>query len=197
MDLLAPHIQLSQSFVIDVHASSSLPSITTYFNNLTASRLVSFEYLCDIDNSDDVVFHEPYNVPINPSQIKSMVLDGFTFRRNISWLRQHAFLKSTTLSHVATDRARGIVNVHRALEALCSLVTAIPWGAMPHLKYFKFRDINFTPPDSMLRVFMRLPINNRNFQYLSFKDLDRGFLEDLHSHRCSNLEIRKTNSRGI
>ena len=88
MDLLIPHIQLIQIFVIDVHASSSLPSVTTYFNNLTASRVVSFEYLCsDVDNSDDMVFHEPDGFPINPSQIKSMVLDGLTFRRNISWLR--------------------------------------------------------------------------------------------------------------
>jgi hypothetical protein len=182
MDLLVPHIQLIQSFVIDVHASSSLPSVTTYFNNLITSPLVSFEYLCDVDNSDDVVFHEPYGLPINPSKIKSMVLDGFTFRRNISWLRQHAFLKSLTISHlphVATDRARGIENVHQALEALCSMVTAKSWGALPHLKYLKFRDINFAPPDSMLRAFMRVPINNRNFQYLSFEDLDREFLEDL------------------
>ena len=71
------------------------------------------------------------------------------------------------------------MNVHRALEALCSMVTAKPWGAMPHLKYFKFRDINFAPPNSMLRVFIRLLINNRNFQYLPFEDLDQGFLEDL------------------
>jgi len=94
MDLLVSHIQRVQSFVIDVHASSSLPSVTIYFNNLTPSLLVTFEYLCDVDNSDNVVFHEPYgyNFSISRSQITSMVLDGFTFRSNISWLQQHIFL---------------------------------------------------------------------------------------------------------
>ena len=55
-NLLAPHIRRFRSFVIDVHASSSLPSVTTYFNN---GSIDSLKYLCNLDDSEDTVSNEP------------------------------------------------------------------------------------------------------------------------------------------
>jgi hypothetical protein len=112
MDLLTPKMSRFKSFLVDVHASSSLPSVTTYFNDLMTSSIVRFEYLCDIDDSDDAVSYEPYDYgygfTMQYSRITSMVLDGYTFRRNIPWLRGHIMLRSLTISHLShatTDRA--------------------------------------------------------------------------------------------
>jgi len=86
MNLLVPHIRF-RSFVIDVHASSSLLSVTTYFNN---GSIDSLEYPWDLDDSEDTVSNEPYDYgSLMPGSIKSMILDGGTFRRNTgTWLRR-------------------------------------------------------------------------------------------------------------
>jgi len=190
MDLLAPYMSCFRSIFIDVHASSSLPS-----NNLMTSSIVSFEYLCDIDDSDsDVVSHEPhdYSFAMEDSRITShiaphialMALDLYTFRRNIAWLRRHTTLQSLTishLSHVGTYNALGIPEIRLVLEALCSMVTTKPPGELSCLKYLRFRDINFAPSNVLCQaftLFMRDLINT-NLQYLSFEDVDPRFLEDL------------------
>ena len=61
MNLLAPEIWCFKSILINIYASSSLLSVTIYFNSLLPLSLCSFEYLCDINDSEDVVFHEPYD----------------------------------------------------------------------------------------------------------------------------------------
>ncbi|KIM42167.1 hypothetical protein M413DRAFT_26975 [Hebeloma cylindrosporum] len=156
MDLLLPGLQCFKGFLIDVHASSSLPS-PTYFSNRSASSLINLEYLCDVDDSDDQSLHEVYDyrLPVQGSHITSMILDGYTFRRNTAWLRSHTMLKSLTishLSHISTDDARGILDVFCALDAVYSLTRV-------KLTHLKFRDINPTPCGSMLHafaMFMRL-----------------------------------------
>jgi hypothetical protein len=184
MDLLAPEIRRCQSFLIDVHASSSLPSVATYFNDLTATCVISLEYLCDVDDSEDTVSNEPYDhgYVIQGSHITSMVLDGGTFRRNTTWLRRQTKLESLTVSHLshgATNSAE--LDVRRALATVLFMVTPNFWAALPKLKSLKFRDINFTSRDSMreaFSIFMHVP-NNISLKYLSFEDVDPQFLEDL------------------
>ena len=184
MDLLAPEIRRCQSFLIDVHASSSLPSLTTYFQDLITSCVVSLEYLCDVDDSEDTVSNEPYDYgfAMQGSHITSMVLDGGNFRRNTAWLRRQTKLKSLTISHLshgATNSAE--LDVRQALATVLSMVTPIYWGAPANLKSLKFRDIDFAPRDSMreaFSIFMRVP-NNTSLEYLSFEDVDPRFLEDL------------------
>jgi len=184
MDLLAPEIRRCQSFLIDVHASSSLPSVTTYFNDLTTTCVISLEYLCDVDDSEDTVSNEPYDYGFatQGSHITSMVLDGGTFRRNTTWLRRQTKLKSLTVSHLshgATNSAE--LDVRRALATVLSMVTPNFWGALYNLKSLKFRDINFAPCDSMreaFSIFMRVP-NAISLEYLTFENVDPQFLEDL------------------
>jgi hypothetical protein len=194
MNLLAPYMSRFRSFLIDVHASSSLPSVTTYFNNLIKSPIVNLEYLCDIDDSNDVVSHKPYDYSFVmedfritsyiPPRITSMVIDGYTFRKNIAWLRRHTTLQLLTishLSHVGTYNALGIVDIHWALETLCSMVTTKPPGELSRLKYLRFRDINFAPRNSLYQefsFFMRHLINT-DLHYISFENVDPWFLEDL------------------
>jgi hypothetical protein len=90
MNLLVPHIRRFRSIVIDVHASSYLPSVATYFNN---GSLDSLEYLCDIDDSGNTVSNEPYEYGfLMPGSVKSMILDSGTFRRNTTWLRRQTEL---------------------------------------------------------------------------------------------------------
>jgi len=95
VDLLAPEIRRCRTFLIDVHASSSLPSVTTYFNDkLITSCVVSLEYLCDVDDSEDTVSSEPhdYGFAMEGFHITSMILDGGTFRRNTARLRRQTKL---------------------------------------------------------------------------------------------------------
>jgi len=109
MDLLAPEIGRCRTFLIDVHASSSLPSVTTYFNDqLITSCVISLEYLCDVDDSEDTVSNEPYDYSsaVQGSHITSMVLDGGTFMRNTAWLRRQIKLKSLTISHLSRKARR-------------------------------------------------------------------------------------------
>jgi len=74
MNLLAPYIRRFRSFVIDVHTSSSVPSVTTYFNN---GSIDSLEYVCNLDHSEDTVSNEPYDYGfLIPGSITSMILDG-------------------------------------------------------------------------------------------------------------------------
>jgi hypothetical protein len=188
MDLLAPEVHRFRSFLVDVHASSSLPSVTTYFNNLITSCIASFEYLCDIDDSDDTVSepYEPFNYDVvtwmRGSRITSMILDGGTFRKNTKWLRQHTNLESLTISHIsqgATNSADR--DVQRALEVVLSIATTQPWSSPSGLKCLKFRDINFAPCYSMCKafsIFMHAPCNI-SFQHISFEDVDPYFLEQL------------------
>lgn len=183
MDLLVPEIRRCKSFLIDVHASSSLPPVTTYFNDLITTCVVSLEYLCDVDDSEDIISNEPYDdgYMIQASHITSMVLDGGTFRRNTNWLRRQTRLKSLTVSHLsqgATNFAE--LDVRRALDTVLSMVTPNFLGTLRNLKSLKFRDINFASCDSMheaFSIFMRVP-NDISLEYLSFEDVDPQFLED-------------------
>ena len=191
MDLLAPQISRIQGFIIDVHASSSLPSVSTYFSNLITSPLVSLEYLCDVDDSQDTVSNEPddFGYVRQDSHITSMVLDGGTFRRNPIWLRRHTKLQSLTISHLshgATNPAD--LDIQRALGAVLFMATPQVWRGPSNLKYLKFRDIDFAPRDSMCRVFSifsRLP-SHIQLQCIAFEHVDPGFLEDLTRHLCLN-----------
>jgi hypothetical protein len=183
MNLLVPHICRFRSFVIDVHASSSLPSVTTYFNKLITSPMVSLEYLCDIDDPEDIA-NEPYGYgfAMQGSHITSMILDGHTFRGNPNWLRQHTNLESLTISHLS----HGITNtadldVQGALGAVFTIATPQLWNGSSNLKYLKFRDINFAPSESMcgsFSIFLDLP-SHINLKCISFEDVDPWFLEDL------------------
>ena len=179
MNLLVPHTCRFRSFVIDVHASSSLPSVTTYFNKLITSPMVSLEYLCDIDDPEDLFLMGHMTTTLRS---RAMILDRGTFRRNSNWLRQHTALESLTISHLsngATNTAD--LDVQAALGAVFTIATPQLWNGSSNLKYFKFRDINFAPSESMCRsfsVFLDLP-SHINLKYISFEDVDPWFLEDL------------------
>ena len=180
MNLLVPHLRRVRSFVIDVHASSSLPSVTAYFNN---SSIDSLEYLCDLDDSEDTVSNEPYEYGfLMPGSIKSMILDGGTFRRNTTWLRRQTELKSLTISHLSHGASNSAnLDVRQALDTVLSMATPNFLRLGCNLKSLKFRDVNFSSCDSMCQafsIFMRVP-NNISIQYLSFEDVDPWFLEGL------------------
>ena len=181
MNLLVPHTCRFRSFVIDVHASSSLPPVATYFNKLITSPMVSLEYLCDIDDPEDTVSNGPYDYDfeIQGSNITSMILDGGTFRRNPNWLRQHTTLESLTISHLSHGATNTTdLDVQAALGAVFTVATPQLWNGSSNLKY---RDINFAPSESMCGtffIFLDLP-SHINLKYISFEDVDPWFLEDL------------------
>ena len=180
MNLLAPHIRRFRSFVIDVHASSSLPSVATYFNNGSIDNL---EYLCDFDDSEDTVSNQPYEYGfLTPGSVKSMILDGGTFRRNSTWLGRQRQLKSLTISHLSYGATKSAnLGVLRALDIVLSMVNRNFLGFGCNLKSLKFRNIRFSSCDSMCQafsIFMRFP-NNTGIQFLSFEDVDPWFLEGL------------------
>ncbi|KIM37224.1 hypothetical protein M413DRAFT_31148 [Hebeloma cylindrosporum] len=187
MDLLAPEMLHFKSILVDVHGSLSLPSVTTYFGNVAALPFFrSLKYLCDVDDSGGA--RQPPSCKLitegfHESKVTSMVLDGYTFRRNDSWLRAHKMLKSLTVSHLShstvTDEVRGIVDVHEALKAVAFLANATGWKG--NLQYLKFRDVKFASRDSMCRAFnvlMCLPRYGK-LQSIVFEDADPWFLEDL------------------
>jgi hypothetical protein len=180
MNLLVPHIRRIRSFIIDVHASSSLPSVTAYFNN---GSIDSLEYLCNLDDSEDTASNEPYDYEfLMPGSMKSMILDGTTFRRNTTWLRRQTQLTSLTISHLSHGATNSTdLDVRRALDTVLSMVTPDFLGSGRNLQSLKFRDIKFSSSDSMRQafsIFMRVP-NHTNIQYLSFEDVDPWFLEGL------------------
>jgi len=110
--------------------------------------------LCNADDSDVGLSNELYDYEIRTySWITTMVLDGYTFRRNPSWLQQHNMLKSLTVFHLfhgTTDHAKGILDVQRALQTVVHMATPT-WVGRPTLRYLKFRDINFSSSDQWPR----------------------------------------------
>jgi hypothetical protein len=77
MDLLEPHMSQFGASLIDVYASSSLPSVTTDFIHVPPTST----YLRDLD--DNAVSECKVQMP---SYIFMVVLDGYTFATDQSWL---------------------------------------------------------------------------------------------------------------
>ena len=78
------------------------------------------------------------------------VLDGYTFRISPGFDGIPCWRSFTIsgLSHVATDHARGILDVYRAIEALCSMVTSAK----------TWREMYLSTSNS--EIFSRLPVRS-------------------------------------
>ena len=110
MNLLESNMLPRESLCINVYASSSLPSITTDFIH----GLPTFKYLCNTVSKREVQM---------PSYVIALVLDGYTFRRNIPWLRNYKFILSLAVSPPSSNRNLDILNVDWALQTVFEMTT--------------------------------------------------------------------------
>ena len=124
LDLLEPHMSQFGASLINVYASSSLPSITTDFIHVPPTSM----YLCDVDDNPGSKCEDQM-----PSYIFMMVLHGCAFARDQSWLRDHKMLVSLS-QHSSNLR---IPDVNWALQTTFEMttfeMTTSPTTSIEHL----------------------------------------------------------------
>jgi len=131
MDLLQPHMSTFGASLINVYASSSLPSFTASFEDVS-SPIQAPVYPCDVD--ENIVSECEVQMP---SYIFVMVLEGYTFTMDQPWLRDNKMLMS--LSEYSRSHLR-IQDVNWALQTAFQMTTSPKEGIAP-LKNYTVEDI--------------------------------------------------------
>lgn len=196
LGLAVPHFSKLRRLHVDVHFSSSLPSIENHFVWCMPS-LVSLTLQCDLDNGpykehrgfDGVSSSFSLLRQRSPSKqfscplLKTMIVDGENFRyicqQRPEWTNYLDNLGELTVSHFVEneDIAVHLLEISDVVDFLVDL---------PRLHSLTFEDVDFDffpsqPPN-------QFPLSN--VRYLEIKDLDGKLLTDLLYH-CDwdNLEM--------
>lgn len=188
LGLAVPHFSRLRRLHVDVHFSSSLPSIENHFAWCMPS-LVSLTLQCDLDDgpykehrgfnavsSNFSLFrqHSPskqFSCPL----LKTMIVDGENFRyicqQRPEWTNYLDNLTELTISHFVEneDMAPHLLEISDVVDFLADL---------PTLNSLTFEDVDFDFIPSQPQN--QFPLSN--VSYLEIKDLDGKLLTDLLYH---------------